>query len=253
MAGKVMNSCTKVEGAPVDLNLDYLKLKLSIRIYPELTYNQEMILHQMAKAGTKAYALENGTICFIENRAFYITPDMRATRKLLVDNGFIKNDGFCIPIIKKRFHESEQDKWAYLRALADKAHKEDLISDAREYCRACGIKKVDPNVISQYCLQIPREGIMVQGASSEHCYLPLITLPCTDCWSLYKLGKYNYDVHQQIVIFVYEDGNTYVSRTCNILQTLKDAGYEQDKIPVPFFDGSQIMDPNLRALWESIL
>ena len=66
-----------------------------------------------------------------------------------------------------------------------------------------------------------------------------------------KIGKYCKNNGK--VVFVYQNGKTYVTKGYKIIDELKAAGYEEESACVPFSRGEVIRDPELRARWESII
>jgi hypothetical protein len=54
------------------------------------------------------------------------------------------------------------------------------------------------------------------------------------------------------VVFVYRDGHTYVTKRYRIISELREAGYRETGMFVPFSNGEEILDPDLREKWESI-
>jgi hypothetical protein len=55
-----------------------------------------------------------------------------------------------------------------------------------------------------------------------------------------------------IVVFVYRDGHTYVTKGYKVIQHLCDAGYREKCMFVPFSNGEEIMHDGFRAKWEAI-
>ena len=65
-----------------------------------------------------------------------------------------------------------------------------------------------------------------------------------------SLGTYY--MNNGIVVFVYRDGHTYVTKGYKVLQYLNDAGYREKCMFVPFSNGEEIMHDAFRAKWEAI-
>lgn len=54
------------------------------------------------------------------------------------------------------------------------------------------------------------------------------------------------------VIFVYIDGKTYVTKGYKIIDELREAGYKEGELFVPFSNGEAIVDPFLKKKWDDI-
>lgn len=102
------------------------------------------------------------------------------------------------------------------------------------------------------CLQIPNIGIRVKDFYFENCYYPVINLICDINVAVNRIGKYC--INKGKIVFVYRDGKTYVAKAeYGIISELSAAGYKEYGMFVPFSNGEKIIDPILRARWESIL
>jgi hypothetical protein len=65
-----------------------------------------------------------------------------------------------------------------------------------------------------------------------------------------KLGRFC--TNNGKVVFVYRDGHTYVFRGYRIVDELRNAGYKEAGLFVPFSNGEQITDPYLADQWEKV-
>ena len=79
---------------------------------------------------------------------------------------------------------------------------------------------------------------------------PVITQFKLDTLARDSLGTYY--MNNGIVVFVYRDGRTYVTKGYKVIQYLNNAGYRERCMFVPFSNGEEIMHDAFRAKWEAI-
>ena len=97
---------------------------------------------------------------------------------------------------------------------------------------------------------IPNEGLRVKHVCYETFTYPIITQLKLDNLARDSLGTYY--MNNGIVVFVYRDGHTYVTKGYKVIKHLCDAGYREKCMFVPFSNGEEIMHDGFRAKWESI-
>lgn len=165
-----------------------------------------------------------------------------------MEESFSKKD-FFIPFSNGDYPKEEKQRWENLRAMQRKIRKEEFILDCNKYCDKHHIGVLDDRILSK-CLTMPNTGVKVKHMYYETVHYPVINQTFFDCTVPNHIGKFC--TNNGRVVFVYRDGTTRVTRGYWILDALREAGYKEDGIFVPFSNGEEILDNALRRRWEEI-
>ena len=112
------------------------------------------------------------------------------------------------------------------------------------YADLHGFKQISANLLSN-CLEIPMEGI--HTSTFHHVCMPVAT-------SLYRVPKEigTYSCFDNVCLFVYRNGKTYVTPNAAVPLALKEAGYRKGNRGVPFVCGEIIQDYHYYTLWKDL-
>ena len=217
--------------------------------WPQYGDKEETI--DMTDIGSKfngAYCTNNSTICFIVDHEIFVTPYTRSAMRVIKETGLVRR-GFYVPFSNWDYPKYEEAKWFHLRELATESYYRDYEADCAEWCDEHGIGELSEETMKR-CFRIPRTGVPVKHVRFENIYRPLCYESCMDSTVVDKLGRYC--ANNGKVVFIYRDGHTYVTKGYKILEELRNAGYREAGLFVPFSNGEQITDTRMAAQWEKI-
>lgn len=236
-------------------SMESLKKEGSIRVYTGMTvvfpqYSKEETLNicELAPKFNGCYATNNSTVCFVSENEIFVTPYTRAALRTLRSAEF-REDYFYVPFSNWDYPHTEQFKWHSLREAAKQCQGEDFVEDCVAYCDSHHIGTISDETLKN-CFEMPYAGVAVKHLYYETRYYPIIQSTCLDCIAAERIGKYC--TNNGRVVFVYRDGKTYVAKGYKILSELREAGYTESGLFVPFSNGEQIVDSSLRSKWESL-
>ena len=155
-----------------------------------------------------------------------------------------------MPFSNGDYPKAEERKWNILRERASKAYQDDFEQDCAAFCDERHIGGVISDETLRNCFEIPSSGVDVKNSYYKTCYPPII-----------KDNAFNNDVEDKLgrfcanngkVVFTYRNGKTYVAKGYKIISELRNAGYIESGLFVPFSNGETILDPILKERWESI-
>ena len=218
-----------------------------IVVYP--LYGQEEILNisKLTPKFNGCYATNNSTVCFVTDNEVYVIPSSRTVIRSLSELGFRK-DSFYVPFSNGDYPKAEQKKWETLREKARKSWAEEFSEDCISYCDEHYIGAISDETL-QRCFEMPSTGVKVKHHYYEDTYYPIISTYFDSIATQY-IG--HFCANNGKVVFVYRNGKTYVAKGYDILKELREAGYREMGLFVPFSNGEKIQDPVLKARWESI-
>ncbi len=198
------------------------------------------------------YSVHNNVICFVHKYRVFVTPFTRQRMATLDDAGFCPNN-FNVPFSNGEFPINERKKWDKLMVEARGANYPDYENGCIKWAEKHNILPLKKDTMKK-CFRIPFSGVPVeysdQIGSREARIYPACKECVVDAAVLEKIGTFCQN--DNIVAFVYRDGHTYVTRGLWILDELREAGYKEGYLFVPFSWGEVILDPVLRKKWEEI-
>ncbi len=129
--------------------------------------------------------------------------------------------------------------------------KERFQSDCLTFCEMNRIHPLDKKYLDR-CLRIPNDGIDVKYNCINLCntYYPIVTTDVFDSSVEKAIG--HYDTNNDVIVFVYIDASTYVTRDWDVLTALSKAGYVLGDFPVPLSYDETICDNKIRKKWDSL-
>ena len=219
-----------------------------IAVFPQFAQEKALDISELVPKFNGCYATNNSTVCFVSDNEVFVTPYTRVTMSSLRFEGFCKKD-FYVPFSNWDYPKDEQFKWKYLCWKARQSYEEDFAEDCVSYCDEHHIGAISEETLGN-CFEMPATGVRVKHLYFETCYYPIINSNCFDCIAADRIG--HFCTNNGIVVFVYRNGKTYVAKGYKMLDELRAAGYTESDLFVPFSNGEQIQDCNLKACWESI-
>ncbi len=219
-----------------------------IAVYPQFGEEEALDISSLIPKFNGCYASNNSTVCYVTENEVYVTPYTHAVRNTLCDNCFMEKS-FFVPFSNWDYPKDEQQKWESLRGKAMVTYAEEFVDDCARYCDEHYISFISEESLKE-CFEMPANGVRVKHIYYEDCYFPVINNICFDSVAARSIGRFC--TNNGRVVFVYRNGKTYVTKGYKILRELRDAGYVESSIFVPFSNGEEILDPVLKARWDAI-
>lgn len=239
-------------------SIDSLKEE-AIRVYTGMTVvyplnNHEESLYDISYLETGyncCYSKGNSTIAFVRDNQVFVTPATYSVIHSLKAAGFRKVT-FSVPFSNWIcYPKLQRNKWKELQRKAFQDSKAFFREECSLFCDDNNIGSLSDSILKN-CFQMPDAGMTIEYPShATDCYVPIINISFLDDFALQLLGKYSFS--NGLVVFVYRDGKTYVTKGYKILDELRSAGYTEHRIYVPFSNGEKIQDINLKAQWDAII
>lgn len=136
-------------------------------------------------------------------------------------NNFVRSDTF--EIIPSFSLKDEEGKRAFvqLRDAVKASQQTKFRSDCLNYSSTIGLKKL-PEPVFQNCIRVIPGGIIFDGIT----FYPILTADYFDDFVAGKVGCYSQV--KNCVVFVYVDGNTYVSsESAEVTSALNKHGFKK--------------------------
>ncbi len=219
-----------------------------IAVFPQFSQEEALNISELAPKFNGCYAMNNSTVCFVSDNEVFVTPCTRLVLRSLQSAGF-RQEYFYVPFSNWDYPKFEQCKWNSLLEKARQSKVEEFVEDCASYCDEHHIGTISDETLRN-CFEMPSTGVKVKHLYFEDCYYPIINSTCFDSTVINCIG--HFCTNNGKVVFVYRNGKTYVTKGYGILNELRAAGYTEFGLFVPFSNGEQILDPVLKARWESI-
>ena len=218
-----------------------------IVVYPQFHQEDIFSLEGKPKFDSRYYAVYNSTIIYVENGDYYVCPWSKSTMKTLLKTGF-EERSLYVPFSNWDYPKKEEELWQHLREMAQHEAEYHFLQDCIAYSNEHRIDTL-PDEIMDNCMVIPSSGIEVKKGKFNDRIYPLLT--CFDCAINRKIATYNYN--EGVVVFIYYDGQTYITKGYGIIPILKKRGYrENEALFVPLSNKEEIIDPNIKQKWLNI-
>jgi hypothetical protein len=189
----------------------------------------------------------NSVVSFVSDGKLYAIPSMRSVYKILRE-AMGEPKSLWVYFSNGDRPKKEARIWKELLSDAEEDSDEMHREECEEYAAKHGCGHIDKNLLSQ-CFRIGRHDyIRVKTSEGTGAVTTL-------CYSVFGggielVGKANYK--NGIIVFVYADGDTYVTRNWDIWYNLLNAGYTRDNIDVPFSEGEEILDKEYAKRWAEV-
>lgn len=241
---KTMTTMCELKAKAIALNAP-IKVCWPQRGDKQETLNPDYVANSILE---HSYAINNGTIAFVDEAVLYVIPYFRKAMSILQDNGFIAKN-FYVPFSNWDYPVMKKARWEELKNEAYKQHVIEFIADCNEFSDKHGFGVLDEAII-QKCFEMPVAGVHVEHPYYENILYPAIQGTCLDCVAATKIGRYC--TNNGTCVFVYRDGKTYVTRNWEVVAALSKAGYKEGSLFVPFSNGETIQDPEYAAKWKRV-
>lgn len=235
--------------------MDNLK-KNSQLIYPGIVVmyhkgtEDQLDMSEVASKFNGQYSTNNSTIAYIDDFQVFVTPFTRQAFETLQYAGFKGcSSNFYVPFSNGDIPKLEAAEWEQLRKAARQSYRIDFTDDCGNWCDEHHIGRISEKSLAA-CFRMPEAGVPIKNRSYEDWYYPVCTHESMDSTVTVKLGKYC--TNNGVCVFVYRDGATYVAKGSGILKELNAANFNKADFFVPFSNGEEITDSELKALWDSI-
>ena len=233
-------------------------VKNSIRVYPGMIVvypqfgmsEEELFKTEEVPKFNGMYNTNNSTVAFCYNNEFYCTPITCKAIRTLKKKGFVKGN-LRVPFSNWEYPKKEKRRWDELRDLARKDKEDTFHEECIRYSKKHGIGTLSSEVLSN-CMELPARGILVLKKAKnpyKETYYPIVD-QVLDVTTAERLGRYS--KNNGVVVFVYQDGKTMLTKGYGIINKLRSAGYQEASLYVPFSNNEEIVNPEIKRRWESI-
>ncbi len=167
----------------------------------------------------RTYLSGKGVLVFSSGGKLYLLPDAIKYLKVLWNNGFIRSDNF---ILNPDFQLNEEGKKVLspLSEFIKSSQQAKFREDCASYCSIVGLKGL-PDTLFQHCIRVIPGGTIYEGIT----FYPILATDCFDNRAAAKVG--HFATVKNCTVFVYLDGNTYVSSNSQVPVSLKQHGFEE--------------------------
>lgn len=216
-------------------------------VYPQFHQEDIFMLEGEPKFDGCYYAINNSTVIYAENDDYYVCPWSRSAMTVLQEAGFEERN-FYVPFSNWDYPKNEEETWQHLRERARHEAEYNFLQDCIAYSNKHRIDTL-PDEIMDNCMVIPASGIEVKKDKFDDRIYPLLT--CFDCTVNHKIATFN--ENNGVVVFIYYDGQTYITKGYGIIPILKKRGYRKNEaLFVPLSNREEILDPTIKQKWDSI-
>jgi len=231
----------------------------SIRVYDGITTvyertgeEESLDLSELVPKFNDCYAVNNSTVAYVLDNELWVTPYLRSVVLTLKMMQF-KQSEFYVPFSNGDYPKEEKERWSLLREHSRIKLHEDMQQQFKNFCLkfsiSAGIKELSDEVLKK-CFKIPSNGFKV-----VHRYYEDYVYPLVDEWSDYSKVEFclgHFCMNNGIIVFVDNQGNSWLAKGYKILKVLQDAGYTERSIFVPLSNGEDIQDEYLRNCWKNL-
>lgn len=192
------------------------------------------------------YDSNNSVITFVSESVQYVIPYTRVVAQILRNAGFI-NKSIYVPFSNWDYPVYEKERWVALWQSAKEQWELDFLDDCKKHSDKEGFGSITEDLLKK-CFKIPKSGVYVKHLYWEQTYYPYVHT--FDCMAIERLGRYC--TNNGTCVFVYRNGNTYVTRDWDVVNALRKAGYKEGDLFVPFSNGEVIQDTATRMVWQNL-
>lgn len=228
-----------------------IKITEKMKIFNVEKQTTETLPPELINRRDKEFSIKRNEIAFTVNGNLYVTPYSRPAKKLLEKEGF-KEENFYVPFSDGTIPKKETLFWSHLCQKVAKQKKGNLLYECKEIAKRKELKKIPEKFLNEESLIIPAEGIGVSNCGVYAKYYPLINTQKEVLNSDESVNIGTYFKSNNVTLFVYTDGNTYVTQNEEITDILEEAGFEKKEMFVPFSSGEEILDIYFNKKWEEL-
>lgn len=217
--------------------------------YPKYGREEELSTYGIVGEYPHCYAVENETIGFVTGNHLYVIPYTSQVIEILEERDFQKVN-FKVPFSNGSSPKYDLMKWEKLREDANQSQTLEFYKRCDKFADAHQIGSIS-NEALENCFTIPDTGVLVTPSMLAKKYYPVIRERKINREFIENIGTYA--THNGVVVFVYRDSTTRVSKKYTIIHELVGAGYKYNHdLAVPFSEGEEPVEYALRVRWESL-
>mgnify|MGYP004552607841 FL=1 len=227
-----------------------IKITEKMKIFNVEKQTTETVPSELIHQRDEEFSIKGNEIAFTVDGNLYVTPYSRTAKKLLEKKGF-REENFYVPFSDGTIPKKETLFWSHLCQKVAKQKKGNLLYECKETAERKELEKIPKKFLNE-SLIIPAEGIGVSKCGVYAKYYPLINTQKevlntdeSNCIGTYSRSN-------RVTIFVYVDGNTYVTKNQEIVNKLEKAGFKETKMFVPFAAGETILDSYFAERWQRL-
>ena len=192
------------------------------------------------------------TIGFVYDGTYYVTPFTHKAIKTLKENGFVR-DVFEVPLIYTEYpcDKKMRNCWTQLKEKAHQVNDEIFVKFCLANCEKKGIGLIPAESLSR-CLEMPYCNITGRTGSGRYvCYKPIVKADVFGPADTEMMGIYS--VKNGVTVFSYCNGHTYLAKGTKIISELKEAGFKEVDLEVPFSEpGTKVDCKEFQEKWDSL-
>ena len=136
----------------------------------------------------------------------------------------------------------------------------DFLDYCQAWCDKNNIGTLSNELIEEKSICIPKEGLTLVNHYLASKYFPVLDgiFFNGDKLVTERRGKYNISQDKTRLVFIYRNGDTYLTRNSKkTVEELEASGYRRMKhdyeVYVPLQPGETIVDPELKRKWDNIM
>ncbi len=227
-----------------------IKITEKMKIFNVEKQTTETVPSELIHQRDEEFSIKGNEIAFTVDGNLYVTPYSRTAKKLLEKKGF-REENFYVPFSDGTIPKKETLFWSHLCQKVAKQKKGNLLYECKETAERKELEKIPKKFLNE-SLIIPAEGIGVSKCGVYAKYYPLINTQkeVLNTDESNWIGTYSHS--NRVTIFVYVDGNTYVTKNQEIVNKLEKAGFKETKMFVPFASGETILDSYFAERWQRL-
>lgn len=227
-----------------------IKITEKMKIFNVEKQTTETVPSELIHQRDEEFSIKGNEIAFTVDGNLYVTPYSRTAKKLLEKKGF-REENFYVPFSDGTIPKKETLFWSHLCQKVAKQKKGNLLYECEETAERKELEEIPKKFLNK-SLIIPAEGIGVSKCGVYAKYYPLINTQkeVLNTDESNWIGTYSHS--NRVTIFVYVDGNTYVTKNQEIVNKLEKAGFKETKMFVPFASGETILDSYFAERWQRL-
>lgn len=219
-------------------------------VYPRTGEQKPLSISEIVPKFNGCFAVNNSTVCFVTTDGnVYVTPWTTGITNKLCDAKF-QEKVFYVPFSNGDYPFYEKEKWERLYRNAKEYNFQNqaikIMEACEKYCKRNNVRKLNKEDYEN-CMEIYSSGIEVHSHGYTDCYYP-INVDVENVQN--TIGHYN--INNGVIIFVNDEGRTFLSKGKKFLQKLVSNGYQKANFFVPLSNWEEISNPILHGKWESI-
>lgn len=231
-----------------ELKAQAIAIKASMEVRWDL-HNMSETLNpmEMISKFENCYEMNNSVITFVSEGLQYVIPYTRVVMRILNENNF-RNKCMYVPFSNGDYPVAYKSRWDVLWRESKELWEQDFHDDCKKFSDEQGFGSITDDLLKK-CFLIPKSGVFVKHPYWEQTYYPQVH--SFDCTAVNRVGHYT--TNNGTCVFIYRDGNTYVTRNWDVVEALRETGYKEGCLYVPFSNGEVIQDPTLKLKWEKLI